>query len=125
MKRILTFSSVALAFALAAGSAHALELVAPKEGFVFCAHKPEHTRFLSMDREARRKQFLDKEWRARIVQKDIFSYPNPLRLEWKDGKAPYDVKIMLGGKTVFATNTVDTSVQVHNLEIAREYVWAL
>ena len=125
MKRILTFSSVALAFALAAGSAHALELVAPKEGFVFCAHKPEHARFLSMDRESRRKQFLDKEWRARIVQKDLFSYPNPLRLEWKDGKAPYDVKIMLGGKTVFATNTVDTSVQVHNLEIAREYVWTV
>ena len=125
MKRVMFFSLSALVFALATGSAFALEIVAPKGDFVFCAHKPEHTRFLSMDREARRKQFLDKEWRARIVKKDIFSYPNPLTLEWKDGSAPYVVKVMLNGKTVFETNTVETSVSVHNLEIARKYEWTV
>ena len=124
MKKLIicNFSFVLAAFSLI-NCAYALEIVSPKEGEVFCAHKPEHSRFLSMDREARRKQFLDKAWRARIVQSDLFSFPNPLKLVWKDGTAPYEVKIMLGGKTVFATNTVETSVQVHNLEIAREYEW--
>ena len=124
MKKLIicNFSFVLAAFSLI-NCAYALEIVSPKEGEVFCAHKPEHSRFLSMDREARRKQFLDKAWRARIVQSDLFSFPNPLKLAWKDGPAPYEVKIMLGGKTVFATNTVETSVQVHNLEIAREYEW--
>ncbi len=116
---------LALAIFIVTGGACALELVSPKEGETFCAHKPEHSRFLAMDRDARRKQFLDKEWRARIVQKDLFSYPNALKLEWKDGKAPYCVKVMLNGRAVFETNTVATSVEVHNLEIAREYSWTV
>ena len=126
MKKLVVCHSalVLVAFALV-NCAYALEIVSPAEGEVFCAHKPEHSRFLAMDRDARRKQFLDKAWRARIVQSDLFSFPNPLRLVWKDGKAPYDVKIMLGGKTVFATNTVETFAEVHNLEIAREYVWTV
>ena len=124
-KLVVCHSALVLAAFALINCAYALEIVSPAEGEVFCAHKPEHSRFLAMDRDARRKQFLDKAWRARIVQSDLFSFPNPLRLVWKDGKAPYDVKIMLGGKTVFATNTVETFAEVHNLEIAREYVWTV
>ena len=124
-KLVVCHSALVLAAFTLINCAYALEIVSPAEGEVFCAHKPEHSRFLAMDRDARRKQFLDKAWRARIVQSDLFSFPNPLRLVWKDGKAPYDVKIMLGGKTVFATNTVETFAEVHNLEIAREYVWTV
>ena len=124
-KLVVCHSALVLAAFALINCAYALEIVSPAEGEVFCAHKPEHSRFLAMDRDARRKQFLDKAWRARIVQSDLFSFPNPLRLVWKEGKAPYDVKIMLGGKTVFATNTVETFAEVHNLEIAREYVWTV
>jgi protein-tyrosine phosphatase len=84
-----------------------------------------------MDREGRRAQFLDKEWRARIVQKDIYSTPLPLKLEWRpstlnlQSPTTYEVKVELDGKTVFATNTTDTTANVWNLEIAREYVWTV
>ena len=115
----------AVAALMLAQAAFALELVSPKDGEEFCALKPEHRRFLDMDREGRRAQFLDKEWRARIVQKDIFSTPLPLKLEWRGEKGPYEVKVELNGKTVFATNTADTAVNVWNLEIAREYVWTV
>ena len=120
--RIMSAASAAAAM-FAAQCAFALELVSPKDGEEFCALKPEHRKFLDMDREGRRAQFLDKKWRARIVKKDIFSTPLPLKLEWRGEKGPYEVKVMLNGKTVFATNTVETSADVWNLEIAREYVW--
>ena len=116
---------LAIVAALQLCSSYALEMVTPKDGEVFCAHKPEHSRFLALSREERRRQFLDKEWRARIVREDIASSPVPLRLEWKDGEGPYSVTIELGGNTVFETNTVATSVDVYNLEIAREYAWTV
>jgi len=114
-----------LAVSIVAPAAFALELVSPKEGEEFCALKPEHRRFLALDSAGRRAQFLDKAWRARIVQKDIFSTPLPLKLEWRGGKGPYEVKVELGGKTVFATNLMETTVDVWNLEIAREYTWTV
>ena len=116
---------LAIVAALQLCSSYALEMVTPKDGEVFCAHKPEHSRFLALSREERRRQFLDKEWRARIVREDIASSPVPLRLEWKDGEGPYIVTIELGGNTVFETNTVATFVDVYNLEIAREYAWTV
>ena len=109
---------------LAVPTAFALELVSPKDGEEFCAMKPEHLAFLAKDREGRRAQFLDKEWRARIVKKDIYSTPLPLKLEWR-GNGPYEVKVELDGKTVFSTNSTDTTANVWNLEIAREYVWTV
>ncbi len=114
-----------LAVLIVAPAAFALELVSPKEGEEFCALKPEHRRFLALDSAGRRAQFLDKAWRARIVQKDIFSTPLPLKLEWRGGKGPYEVKVELGDKTVFATNLMETTVDVWNLEIAREYTWTV
>ncbi len=125
MKTDVTRIGAAVAALMLAQVALALELVSPKDGEEFCALKPEHRRFLDMDREGRRAQFLDKEWRARIVQKDIYSTPLPLKLEWRGEKGPYEVKVELNGKTVFETNTTDTAANVWNLEIAREYVWTV
>ena len=112
------------AAAFAANAALALELVSPKEGETFCALQPEHRAFLAKDRDARRAQFLDKNWRRHAV-KDVHSRPLPLKLEWSGGKGPYEVKVELGGKIVFSTNVADRTVNVWNLEIAREYAWTV
>ena len=125
MKHVNLALGLVLAASVVAPVAFALELVSPKEGEEFCALKPEHRRFLALDSAGRRAQFLDKKWRARIVKKDISSMPLPLKLEWRGGKGPYEVKVALGDKTVFATNLMETTVDVWNLEIAREYTWTV
>ena len=106
-------------------SAFALELVSPKEGEEFCALKPEHRAFLELDAEGRRAKLKDWTWRERIQKKDIASTPLPLKLAWRGGNGPYEVKVMLDGKTVFATNLTAMAVNVWNLEIAREYAWTV
>ena len=83
MKHVSLALGLVLAALTVAPAAFALELVSPKEGEEFCALKPEHRRFLALDSAARRAQFLDKKWRARIVKKDISSMPLPLKLEWR------------------------------------------
>ena len=99
-------------------------IVAPADGTEFCALQPEHQAFLAKDRAGRHAQSLDKAWRAHIV-KDVTSKPLPLKLEWRDGTPPYRVEVTLNGKTVFATNLVETSVDLWNLEIARRYEWSV
>ncbi len=106
-------------------SVFALELVSPKEGEEFCALKPEHLAFLELDAEGRRAKLKDWTWRERIQKKDIASTPLPLKLAWRGGNGPYEVKVTLDGKTVFATNLTATAVNVWNLEIAREYAWTV
>ena len=118
--------SIAVSAILAAASAFAapIELVSPKAGETVCLTTPERRAFLAKSREERRAQFLDKEWR-RHIYKEVRSEPNPVKLEWKGGAAPYEVKVERNGKTVFATNISETAVKVWNLEIARDYAWSV
>ena len=99
-------------------------LVSPKDGETVCLTTPERRAFLEKNREERRALFLDTAWRAHIV-KDVHSEPNPVKLEWKGGSAPYEVKVERNGKTVFSTNVSETAVEVWNLEIARDYSWTV
>ena len=125
MNRLRSVFSIALSYSMLVSAAFALELVSPKEGEEFCAMKPEHRAFLELDSDGRRARFLDAAWRARITEKDIASTPLPLELAWRGGRGPYDVEVTLGDRTVFATNLMESTVKVWNLEIAREYTWTV
>ena len=103
----------------------AVQLVSPEAGAEFCALQPLHREFLSLDREGRRARFLDRDWRHRIVQDGVRSDPLPLKLVWKDAEGPCEVRVERDGRAVFSTNVVGMSVEVWNLEIAREYEWSV
>ena len=81
---------IAVSAILAAASAFAapIELISPKAGETVCLTTPERRAFLAKSREERRALFLDKEWR-RHINKEVRSEPNPVKLEWKGGAAPY------------------------------------
>ena len=120
IKQVSVFAALSAALA-----AQAVELVPPNNGEEFSALLPEHREFLSKDRATRREMFLDKKWRAHIVQPEIYSNSRPLRLEWRDAEGPCEVKVSLGGTTVFETNLTANAVEVWNLEIARTYEWSV
>ena len=117
---------IALSAILVAATAFAapIELISPRAGETVCLSTPERRAFLEKNREERRAIFLDTAWR-RHIYKEVRSEPNPVKLEWKGGAAPYAVKVERCGKTVFATNLTETTVIVWNLEIARDYAWSV
>ena len=107
-------------------------LVAPAEGAVVPLLNERQRAFLSMPHEERIAAYSNEAFRAEL-RKTAGDRPKPVRLEWDGGDATggartvYTVEVRRrpDGTPVFRADTVGTSVEVDNLEIAREYEWTV
>ena len=107
-------------------------LVAPAEGTVVPLLNERQRTFLSMPHEERISAYSNEAFRAEL-RKTAGDRPKPVRLEWDGGDATggartvYTVEVRRrpDGTPVFRADTVGTSVEVDNLEIAREYEWTV
>lgn len=105
-------------------SLSAIEIVSPQVGAEICCLKPGQQAFLGNDCQERRAKFVDREWRHHVAC-DVGGDPLPIRLMWRNANGLCKVCVGYDGKTFLATNLVGNSVEVWNLEIAREYVWTV
>ena len=115
------------AAAVASLSLSAVTLVSPKEGETVCLLNDGNRAFLSMDAAARRKIFTDTAWRHEAAKK-WRSVPKPVALRWADAKnKKVRVTVTKRGadKPWFDEYVAGGSVEVWNLEIAREYEWTV
>ena len=107
-------------------------LVAPAEGAVVPLLNERQRAFLSMPHEERIAAYSNEAFRAEL-RKTAGYRPAAVRLEWDGGDATnvartvYTVEVRRrpDGTPVFRADTVGTSVEVDNLEIAREYEWTV
>ena len=107
-------------------------LVVPAEGTVVPLLNERQRTFLSMPHEERIAAYSNEAFRAEL-RKTAGDRPKPVRLEWDGGDATggartvYTVEVRRrpDGTPVFRADTVGTSVEVDNLEIAREYEWTV
>ena len=102
-----------------------LAILSPADGAEVCALKPEQKEFLSLSRAERRRRFLDRSWRHRIVQPDILADPDPIRLTWRSRRPSCEVRLFKGADEVLVTNLTAKALDVWNLEIARDYMWTV
>ena len=112
---------------VAALSLSAITLVSPQEGEELCLLNDGNRAFLSKDAAARREIFKDKAWR-REAAKTWRSTPKPVTLKWTDargGKVHVTVTKKGEDKPWFDADVSGDSVEVWNLEIAREYEWTV
>ena len=116
------------AAAVVALSLPAVTLVSPKEGETMCLLNDGNRAFLSMDAAARRKIFTDTAWRHEAAKK-WRSVPKPVTLRWADAKNNNKVRVTVtkrgADKPWFDEYVTGGSVDVWNLEIAREYEWTV
>jgi len=122
-KKAMTFALASIA----ALSLSAVTLVSPKEGKTMCLLNDGNKAFLSMDAAARRKIFTDKDWRREAATK-WRSVPKPVTLKWTDAKnEKVHVTVTKKGADSpwFDEDVTGESVEVWNLEIAREYEWTV
>ena len=125
-------SAFCIAFAALAATAAPPRLVAPAEGAVVPLLNERQKAFLSMPREERVAAYSNATFRAEL-HKAAGYRPKPVRLEWDGGDATNGVRTVYtvevrrrpDGTPVFRADTVGTSVEVDNLEIAREYEWTV
>ena len=107
-------------------------LVAPAQGEIVPLLNERQKAFLSMPREERVAAYSNETFRSEL-RKAAGYRPKPVRLEWDGGdatggvRAVYTVEVrrLPDGTPVFRADTVGTSVEVDNLEIAREYEWTV
>ena len=126
MKR--AFFLLACSFFLAvAAEAAAPRLVAPAEGAVVPLLNERQKAFLAMPHAERIAAYSNETFRAEL-RKAAGYCPKPVRLEWEGGatngvRTVYTVEVRRrpDGTPVFRADTVGTSVEADNLEIAREY----
>ena len=112
---------------LVAASLSAVTLVSPQESETVCLMNDGYRAFLSKDAAARREVFRDKAWRHEANRK-WGSRPNPVVLKWTDakgGKVHVTVTKKGADKPWFDEEVSGDSVEVWNLEIAREYEWTV
>ncbi len=134
MKRTL-LPVAALLFAASAVSAAEpapLKLLAPAEGATVPLLNERQKAFLAMPHAERIAAYSNETFRSEL-RKTAGYCPKPVRLEWDGGdatggvRAVYTVEVRRrpDGTPVFRADTVGTSVEVDNLEIAREYEWTV
>jgi hypothetical protein len=107
-------------------------LVAPAEGAEVPILNERQRAFLSMPHEERVAAYSNEAFRAEL-RKTAGYCPKPVKLEWDAGGATngmrtvYTVEVRRrpDGTPVFRADTVGASVEVDNLEIAREYEWTV
>ena len=108
-------------------SLSAVTLVAPRDGETMCLLNDGNKAFLSMDAAARREVFKDKAWRN-VAANRWRSTPRPVTLRWKDvqGKKVHVTVTKKGeSKPWFDEDVKGESVEVWNLEVARDYEWTV
>ena len=119
-------------FLAAAAEAAAPRLVAPAEGAVVPLLNGRQKAFLSMPHEERVAAYSNTAFRTEL-RKAAGYCPAAVRLEWDGGDATGGVRTVYtvevrrrpDGTPVFRADTVGASVEVDNLEIAREYEWTV
>ena len=102
-------------------------IVSPAEGSTVCLLNAGNRAFVEMDAASRRSVFKNKAWRHEAATK-WRSRPNPVRLEWSGAKNKrVRVTVRKKGDAVpwFDDEVEGCSVDVWNLEIAREYEWTV
>ena len=107
-------------------------LVAPAEGETVPLLNERQKAFLSMPHEERVSAYSNETFRSELRRTAGYR-PQPVRLEWDGGDATnavrpvYTVEVRRrpDGTPVFRADTVGTSVEVDNLEIARDYEWTV
>ena len=112
---------------MAVGCASAVTLVSPQEGEELCLLNDGNKAFLSRNAAARREVFKDKAWRHEAHAK-WGSTPKPVTLRWTDakgGKVHVTVTKKGADRPWFDEEVSGDSVEVWNLEIAREYEWTV
>ena len=125
------FLLLATVLPLLAANAQTLRLVAPKEGDTVPLLSDDQKSFLDMPRAERVKAFADADYRRQL--RSFGYYPAKVRLEWECGEMAGGVKPVFSvavfrmpdGTPVFRADTVETHVDVDNLEIARDYKWVV
>ena len=108
-----------------------LRLVAPEEGAVVPLLSDDQKSFLDMPRVERIQAFADETYRRQL--RSFGYYPAKVRLEWECGALQGGVRPVFSVAVyrmpertpVFRADTVDTHVDIDNLEIARDYEWAV
>lgn len=104
-----------------------VSIVSPAEGETVCLLNDGNKAFLSMDAAARRAIFKDKAWRHEAAKK-WRSTPKPVTLRWagaNGGKVHVTVTKKGDAKPWFDEDVAGDSVEVWNLEIARDYEWTV
>ncbi|MBQ7651052.1 MAG: hypothetical protein IJS15_08835, partial [Victivallales bacterium] len=105
--------------------------VSPKNGETVHLIKEPQRKCLLMSREERKALSFDKERALAMRIDNAGDKPQPLTLEWSDTAPTEDktytvtVKRLPDGKLFFSETTGKLSVQVVNLEIARDYEWTV
>ena len=119
--------SLVVLSSVAAFSLSAVTLVSPQEDETMCLLNDGNRAFLSMDAAARRAIFKDKSWRHEAAKK-WRSMPKPVTLKWADAKDE-KVRVTVTKKGAerpwFDEEVTGDSVEVWNLEIARDYEWTV
>ena len=77
--------------------------------------------YFALDRKAREDAFSNRVFRASM--RAIGDRPNPVVLDWAEGKPPYAVDVTADGRIVWSVVTPLRAAEVFNLEIAGEYAW--
>lgn len=107
-------------------------VLAPNDGAVVPTHTARQKAYLALPREERIAKFADRDFRRTLGESEIPGrrgwWPQPLALSWT-GAAPGEVRVEVrratDGAPVFSVSTTNRSVEVDNLEIAREYRWTV
>ena len=108
-----------------------LNLLSPKKDETVSLIKEPQRKFLLMTREERKALSYDPERAKAMRVNNSGDLPQPLALEWSDttpaeGKTySVIVKRLPDGKIFFSETTDKLTVQVVNLEIARDYEWTV
>lgn len=104
----------------------------PTDGSVVPTHTDRQKAFLALPREERIVKFADRDFRRQLGESEIAGrrawWPKPLALAWQGaapGKVKLEVRRATDDKCVFTVETDETTVEVDNLEIAREYRWTV
>ena len=130
MNRPASLAALAALLPAAAAAAPA-RLVAPAAGATVPLLADGQKAFLDLPREARVAAMADDDARAALAAAGC--WPRPVRLEWAPDPAwaglrplyAVSVRRLPDGTPVFFAETVENSVDVFNLEIARDYEWTV
>lgn len=126
MRKVHVLSILAMSFAGFALAAP-LEVVSPQDGATVPTLTDGQKAYLAMPHKERIIYFASKSRRREMAA--LGYKPKPVRLEWKGGApgATYKVSVkrMPDGREFFAYEGTKTSVDVENLEIARDYEWTV
>ena len=126
--------SAAIIFTACCGQ-RGITVNAPEQGAVVPTQRDGQKAFLNLSREERRARFADENYRKEMQA--VGFWQRPVTLSWSakgcsgDGDDSYVVSLYIDGKEtpVLVTNIVATakggSVDVDNLEIARDYRWTV